>query len=454
MVTAMKKLLYIDLEFHIKTASSRFLYELLEEFFWVDKCFLKLDGKIEELPEEYTSCYYDYLVLFQVMPERKYIERFSYGKGILFPMYDNSVYNTIDDWNEYKDFTIINFSRTLYHYLSKKGFESKYIQYFPKPQKIDDFGDAKALFFWQRTNQIYANQVLSLCKNLNLKKVHIHKALDPAYHYMAVNSRFQYDFTFSSWLSNKADLLRLISEAAYYVAPRRYEGIGMSFLDAMAMGRCVIAPNYPTMNEYIDDGINGILYDYDNPHDLIIKDVRQVQERAYLSTKIGYEKWLHKKDNIIEWIEEDGERLKPIYIKYQANEIPSDKTKQKDKYYSYYILMNKWLLLKNKNITLESWFQSEGVCCIALYGYSEMAARLAEELEKTSVHIDCYIDRESRWTEDGRRTIKLSQFIPEVDMVVITSFYYFNEIRELFKDKVAVPIISLEEIVNDLLRGL
>ena len=295
---------------------------------------------------------------------------------------------------------------------------------------------------------------MSLCRKLNLKKVHIHKALDPAHHYIAVDRRFQYDFSYSSWLPEKADLIKLISKAAYYVAPRKHEGIGMSFLDAMAMGRCVIAPNYPTMNEYIDVGINGVLYDYENPKDIIVHDVRKVQKSAYQSVMLGYEKWLKERYRIIEWIEEDDKSLKSIYIKYQTDETVKRQTVQEQKYYSYYMLMNKWLVLKNKKISLKAWFYDEAICHIAIYGYSEMAARLAEELEETSVYIDCYIDRDSKWTEDGRRTITLNQFALVGYIILVTSFYYYDEIKELIESKFSVRTISINEIVDDLLRKL
>jgi glycosyltransferase involved in cell wall biosynthesis len=35
----------------------------------------------------------------------------------------------------------------------------------------------------------------------------------------------------------------------------------MSLLETMAMGLCVVAPDTPTHNEYISDGITGLLYD-------------------------------------------------------------------------------------------------------------------------------------------------------------------------------------------------
>lgn len=451
----MKKVLYIDVEYHIKTNSTRFLYELLEENYSVNKCYTDSHDGVDRISEQNADCYYDFLVLFQIMPKRKYIDTFSYGKGILFPMYDGVLNKSIEEWNEYRDFTIINFSKTLHDYLTANGFESRYIQYFPQPSELINYGAADTLFFWQRTHQIYANQILSLCKRLNIKKVHIHKALDPGYHFITVNRRFQYDFTYSNWFPEKSDLIDVISKAAYYVAPRKYEGIGMSFLDAMAMGRCVIAPNYPTMNEYIDNGVNGILYDYENPEDIAACNVRELQDNAYQSISIGYQKWLNERYRIIEWIEEDICDKNIVRQKTLLKEIANKcMVKQDDKYHSYYMLMNSWMMLKNKNISLASWFEKKSIYHIALYGYSEMASRLAEELEETPVFIDCYIDKVGRWTEDGRRTITIDQIQLSVDMVVITSFFYYDEIKELINRKFPVQTVSLKMIVDDLVKEL
>jgi glycosyltransferase involved in cell wall biosynthesis len=58
----------------------------------------------------------------------------------------------------------------------------------------------------------------------------------------------------------REDYLRLLAQFNIYLAPRRHEGIGMAYLEAMAMGMCVVAENQPTANEYILSGENGILY--------------------------------------------------------------------------------------------------------------------------------------------------------------------------------------------------
>ena len=69
-------------------------------------------------------------------------------------------------------------------------------------------------------------------------------------------------------------------------------GIGMSFLEAMALGRCVVAPDATTMNEYIEHGMNGILYDPSSPQPIQNHDIRKLQENAAESIRKGHEKWL------------------------------------------------------------------------------------------------------------------------------------------------------------------
>ena len=76
----------------------------------------------------------------------------------------------------------------------------------------------------------------------------------------------------------------------------------MSFLEAMAMGRAVIAPNQATMNEYIKDGENGYLYDLGNPEPLMLKDVRKVQKNCRNYIKTGYARWQKDQDKILTWI--------------------------------------------------------------------------------------------------------------------------------------------------------
>jgi len=54
--------------------------------------------------------------------------------------------------------------------------------------------------------------------------------------------------------------LTLLKKSNIYIAPRKIEGIGISFLEAMSLGMVVIAYNNGTMNEYIKHNYNGYLF--------------------------------------------------------------------------------------------------------------------------------------------------------------------------------------------------
>lgn len=443
----MKTVLYIDMAFHKKTKSSDFVIQLLREKYAVDEVYLDV-SRIASVDESLKGKKYDYLVLWQLMPTADFLNELTFYKGIFFPMYDAVVRLTRDDWEPFKSFTIINFSKTLHEYLCKEGFCSKYIQFFPKPELFTDNGEENSLFFWQRTNDIHINQCLEMCEELNLKKIHIHKALDPNRYFVPPNKKYKYDFAYSKWFEKKQDLIDIIEKSAYYVAPRKYEGIGMSFLDAMAMGRCVIAPDYPTMNEYIQDGVTGILYDYENPKSIMLRDVREIQENAYQYIKEGHQKWEKEKYKILEWIEE-GREIGVIESKKKKAE--SDELKKMQLYFE---VLCRWLLLKNRNVSMEKYFLDKGIKKIAVYGYTELTSQLEEELEGTTIDVECFIDKVSKVTNSGKMTISPNEKMPIVDMIVVTPIFYYDSICADLSIKTDAPIISLETVISELLHEL
>jgi glycosyltransferase involved in cell wall biosynthesis len=69
----------------------------------------------------------------------------------------------------------------------------------------------------------------------------------------------------SSWFNSPSEYANYVRQTNVYFAPRTTEGIGMSYLEALSWGLCVVAPDAPTMNEYIVNGVNGILYDPNKP---------------------------------------------------------------------------------------------------------------------------------------------------------------------------------------------
>jgi glycosyltransferase involved in cell wall biosynthesis len=79
------------------------------------------------------------------------------------------------------------------------------------------------------------------------------------------DDRKRFSLTRTSWFLDRREMVRTLRSCQVYFAPRRTEGIGMSFLEAMAQGMAVVAADGATMNEYIVSGNNGFLYNPDAP---------------------------------------------------------------------------------------------------------------------------------------------------------------------------------------------
>ena len=319
----MKKLLYIGHAYHNKTKSTQFLKDMLKEKYEV-KIF-DFDPYNDNMATHFQSLAgkaFDILVIFQIMPHIDELKKvIKFKKSVFFPMYDGVPGREDPIWYEYRNTQIINFSRTLHEELHSLGFSSHYIQYFSKPIKIESMGNTKSVFFWQRINPININTVEKLLTNSTINHVHIHKALDPQHEFVEPSKDNKWQITYSEWFDTKEEMLAMQQKSAIYIAPRLYEGIGMSFLEAMAMGRCVIAPDNPTMNEYIKNDVNGYLYNPQDPQPINLGDIKEIQQNTIKYMEDGYKKWERNKYKILDWLEEKIRVNNNLLTKFNNTQI-------------------------------------------------------------------------------------------------------------------------------------
>lgn len=78
----------------------------------------------------------------------------------------------------------------------------------------------------------------------------------------------------------REDVNNLIKFSDIFVISSRWEGLGTSIIDAMAMGRPVVAAKTGGIPELIEDGINGLLADKENPEDLADAVLRLIRDTA------------------------------------------------------------------------------------------------------------------------------------------------------------------------------
>lgn len=301
----MKKLLFVGHTYHKKTKSADFMKELLEQKYDITTFYFDPFRDKWSVFEALNNQEYDIVLLWQIMPSINLLKEYiNFKHGVFFPMFDAIPPRHKEIWLEYIDFNIISFSKALHEELSTIGFSSYYIQYFPKPIHIDSFGDNKSIFFWQRADDITINTIEGLFNVDEINHLHFHQAIDPTRKIIEPSEKWNDKTTYSTWYEKKEDMQDDMKKASFYIAPRKYEGIGMSFLEAMAMGRCVVAPDYPTMNEYIIHNKTGILYDLDNPKKIDLNNIIDIQKNTADYIENGYKEWEVNKHIISNWFEE------------------------------------------------------------------------------------------------------------------------------------------------------
>ena len=297
-----KKIVYIGHSYHAKTKSTRFLIDFLKKHFDVTEI---LDESWQGKPYpdlSFVDENYLGIIMFQNIPSPQIVNSLKNQNIIFFPMYDGHGNSPFEFWNQYRNLKIINFSKTLHNKLKKWGFDSIYLQYFPKPSK-QKVNKENKIFLWQRTDKIDINLVEKLIGNLKTK-IHIHKAIDPKFKFTQPTKKQEKKFkiTYSSWFPSRKEMTEVLSSCNIYIAPRELEGIGLSFLEAMAMGKVIIASNNPTMNEYIIHNQNGYLYDIINPQPIDFYNFENIKKVTLKFVKNGNFYWENNKKNIIELI--------------------------------------------------------------------------------------------------------------------------------------------------------
>ncbi len=119
-----------------------------------------------------------------------------------------------------------------------------------------------------------------------------------------------------------------------------------------------------------------------------------------------------------------------------------------DKLQDHYGLLNHWLEFKNEGKTAASYFEDMGYYHIAIYGMSDLANRLLEDLEGSAVCIDYGIDRDVSCSSARIAEVYSPEDeLPGTDVIVITPYSAFGSIKTMLEKRMACPVVSLEEVV-------
>lgn len=139
---------------------------------------------------------------------------------------------------------------------------------------------------------------------------------------------------------------------------------------------------------------------------------------------------------IYEWIREE-----------KILDIMEDKYK---KMTAFYKLLIQWLALKQEGISLAKYFEQNNYHTVAIYGMKELGERLLEELDESDIKVVYIIDQNADKIETSIPKYRPMDDLPDVDVIVVSAVYAFQDIQETMEKNVNMPIISLEDVVYGL----
>jgi hypothetical protein len=221
---------------------------------------------------------------------------------LIFPMHDFTRLTPDSYLASLRRVEWVCFCRALHHRLAGLGLSSRYLQYAPDPQNYPQASWDRPLraFFWERMPAEFDDRAAqSLLQSLGLRDLEVRK-LDDA-RFAPTHSR-EGNSGVKGW-GSRDEYLRKLSEFNIFFAPRRFEGLGLTVLEAMAMGLCVVAEDLPTANEYLLPLWNGILYrgDTQTIHPLSPLTQKQLSEmgnNARTTVQLIHQKWMNEREEI------------------------------------------------------------------------------------------------------------------------------------------------------------
>lgn len=110
-------------------------------------------------------------------------------------------------------------------------------------------------------------------------------------------------------------------------------------------------------------------------------------------------------------------------------------------------VMNQWIMDKQNGKDLSNFFLVNGYKEIAIYGMSYLGERLLNELDSTDIVVKYAIDRNADNIYAPCEVVKPDDILSPVDAIIVTPFFFFDEIEKDLENKVDYPIISIEDVV-------
>lgn len=109
-----------------------------------------------------------------------------------------------------------------------------------------------------------------------------------------------------------------------------------------------------------------------------------------------------------------------------------------------------WMQRKHQGKRVCDFLAQNNFYTIAIYGVHFLGERLYDELRRTGICVSYGIDKNAAHILTEMKVVFPEDKLEKVDAIVVTPVFYFNEIERQLSQKINCPIISLEDILENL----
>jgi hypothetical protein len=184
------------------------------------------------------------------------------------PMWDALRFKPRSFWTDIpRNVRIVAFSEAVAQRARAAGLETLRVQYFRDPAALPCavWAGERVAYYWNRRGLVSPRFLRDWCDALQIDRLLFNPETDPL-----VDSRSRFDLPTQfgrtrvevvPYLDSRDAFFERIAPANIVLAPRTHEGVGLTFLEALARGCAVFAHDAPTMNEYLVSGETGYLFE-------------------------------------------------------------------------------------------------------------------------------------------------------------------------------------------------
>jgi glycosyltransferase involved in cell wall biosynthesis len=204
-------------------------------------------------------------LIFWQLPPPPSLDTWESARIVWVPMWDQARGYDRSWWDAIpKSVRVVSFSEQIRVRAEAAGLRVLNLRYFFDPNAFVPvrWDRDPVLHYWNRTGMAGPSLLRKLCKAIGARELIFRPDLDPRidlHAYYELPARLGKTRVRTISASSREEYLDCTHGANVFLAPRAVEGVGLTLLEAMARGSAVFAFDAPTMNEYIDDGRNGIL---------------------------------------------------------------------------------------------------------------------------------------------------------------------------------------------------